>query len=293
MRTLLIAFLIFITSSSGALALTPPDNEQNGLGGSVDEQGRKQGRWVILGKHKPNKGYPEEGKIEEGDYKDDRKEGLWIRYYKSGNIKARQTFANGRPKGEFELLNDETQNVIKKGAFEKGKGYQGQLETNYADGTPKSRVNFNESGLEDGEVKYYYPNGQIQMEYTAVSGKKTGTMTTYYPNGNVKRKVTYGPDGKATSTEDFERVDEEVTLEDPNKDNKEAVGPPTGAEPANGKFKPNDYNKLLKNGEVWQDGMFKNGKLWDGKIYIYDADGLIQKVEIYKNGRYHSDGQLN
>jgi antitoxin component YwqK of YwqJK toxin-antitoxin module len=49
------------------------------------------------------------------------------------------------------------------------------------------------------------------------------------------------------------------------------------------------YNK---DGEIWQDGTFKNGVLFDGKVYVYDSDGILLKVKVYKNGVYHSDGQL-
>ena len=40
------------------------------------------------------------------------------------------------------------------------------------------------------------------------------------------------------------------------------------------------------------DGEFKNGKLYNGKLYIYDENGLLEKIEIYKKGKYHSDAQL-
>ena len=58
-------------------------------------------------------------------------------------------------------------------------------------------------------------------------------------------------------------------------------------------FKPNGYNKVFnENDEIWQDGEFRNGRLWDGKVYEYDADGILLKVKVFKNGIYHSDGQL-
>jgi antitoxin component YwqK of YwqJK toxin-antitoxin module len=59
------------------------------------------------------------------------------------------------------------------------------------------------------------------------------------------------------------------------------------------KFVTNGYNKVYNdNDEIWMEGEFKNGQLWDGKVYDYDADGILQKVRIFKLGRYHSDGQL-
>jgi hypothetical protein len=59
------------------------------------------------------------------------------------------------------------------------------------------------------------------------------------------------------------------------------------------RFITNGYNKVYNdNDEIWMEGEFKNGQLWDGKVYDYDADGILQKVRIFKTGRYHSDGQL-
>lgn len=291
MRTLLLSFLIFM-SSGLALASIDPDNEQNGLAGPVDEQGRKQGHWVYLGKHKKRSGYPDESKVEEGNYKDDRKEGEWINYYISGEIQAKRTFENGVVKGAFVKYDEETGKVTKKGAIDKSKGgYQGKLELNYADGTPKARMTFVD-GKEHGESVKYHPNGKPALIYNMSNGVKSGKATYYYPNGDVMREVTYGPDGKATSTVEKERVNPEEKV-DVNPDGKKAVAP-TGADLKGKTFKPNDFNKLYdkKTGEIWQDGLFKNGKLWDGKIYIYDEDGLIKKVEVYKNGKYYSDGQM-
>ena len=58
-------------------------------------------------------------------------------------------------------------------------------------------------------------------------------------------------------------------------------------------FKKNGYNKVFnEDAEIWQDGDFRNGSLWDGKVYEYDSDGILLKVKVFKNGVYHSDGQL-
>ncbi|MFT4601947.1 MAG: antitoxin component YwqK of YwqJK toxin-antitoxin module [Arenicella sp.] len=59
------------------------------------------------------------------------------------------------------------------------------------------------------------------------------------------------------------------------------------------KVKPNGYNKLYnKDDEIVLDGEFKNDLLYNGKYYKYDSDGILLKVEIWKNGKYHSDGVL-
>ncbi|MBI3239540.1 MAG: hypothetical protein HYZ43_11995 [Flavobacteriia bacterium] len=60
-----------------------------------------------------------------------------------------------------------------------------------------------------------------------------------------------------------------------------------------GKWNPDGNNVVYNNNdERWQCGTFKTGQLWDGKVYVYDQDGILLKVKIFKNGLYHSDGQI-
>ncbi len=40
---------------------------------------KKQGKWIYFGKDRPETGTPPAGKVEEGKYIDDRKEGFWIK----------------------------------------------------------------------------------------------------------------------------------------------------------------------------------------------------------------------
>jgi hypothetical protein len=41
-----------------------------------------------------------------------------------------------------------------------------------------------------------------------------------------------------------------------------------------------------------QQGEFKNGRLWDGKRYSYDSDGLLERIQIYKAGRFMGDAVI-
>ena len=40
------------------------------------------------------------------------------------------------------------------------------------------------------------------------------------------------------------------------------------------------------------DGEFKDAKLWTGKHYIYDENGLLERIEVYKDGKYVGNGVL-
>ena len=59
------------------------------------------------------------------------------------------------------------------------------------------------------------------------------------------------------------------------------------------RFIPSGYNTIYNdNDEIWQDGDFKDGQLYDGKVYIYGSNGLLLKVKVFKGGKFHSLGQL-
>lgn len=274
-----------ITLTTAPFAIEQEEGEPN----QKDDQGRKQGFWVWFGKDKPEKGYPDAGKIEEGPYKDDRKNGQWTMYHKDGATpRLIGEYANGRPKGAFTKFHVNGQ-AKQKGVYVNGK-HQGSLESYYADGTPSQVKNFNAEGKEEGKQILYYPNGQVEVEYETKNGVKTGKQTRYYENGDVKQVIEYNTDGTVKNKVDSEPTKPVVeTNVDTGSGGPSAIGADTKGKP----FEKNGYNKVYNSDEeLWMDGKFKNGKLWDGKLYKYDSDGILLKIEIWKNGKYHSDGQL-
>jgi antitoxin component YwqK of YwqJK toxin-antitoxin module len=48
----------------------------------------------------------------------------------------------------------------------------------------------------------------------------------------------------------------------------------------------------IKPANISEDGIFKNG-LFTGKKYIYDKNGLLDKIEVWKNGKYAGDAQID
>lgn len=284
------ALLLFF-AFMGVCALSSAGIDQGGKINHVDTLGRKQGKWIIFGKDQPQLGYPAEGKIEEGNYKDNRKEGTWIKYHSDGITPSlKGEYHNNRPDGNYEkLYQDGT--VKERGTFSHGK-YTGSLERYYPNGELKFKGTYNGEGLEEGEIIYYHPNGQKEFVYNAVAGTPTGTGTRYYENGDVKEVITFGADGKALKKEFKEPVNPMSPVPDPEQSREKppSIGQPrTKGTP----FKPNGYNKVFnENDEIWQDGDFRNGSLWNGKVYEYDSDGILLKVRVFKNGYYHSDGQL-
>ena len=251
--------------------------------------GMKQGYWIVYGKDDLSKGYPADGKIEEGRYVDNRKEGTWIKYHEDGvTPRLKGTYKNGRPNGPYIKIHP---NGVEseKGTYT-NKMMTGEFVITNEQGIVTQKKTFNTSGKEEGKVEMFYDDGTPQMIMTKKDGVTVGEAITYYPNGDVKKVVKYSTTGEVVSNEE-----------------KPMVNPPKGEEKVGGggpkgdggilkdgsKFNRDGYNKLYnKNDEIWMDGEFKSGKLWEGKLYVYDSDGILLKIEMWKNGKYHSDGQL-
>ena len=284
---------------------TPTRIEQEGVKpedapNAKNDKGQPVGMWIIWGSMKPEKGYPAEGRIEEGPYVDGRKNGTWIKYHKDGKTpRLKGEYVNNRPNGAYTKYYD-TGIVKEEGKFYAGKQVE-VFKTYHPNGQIQQKKTFNDDGKEHGKVTMWYPNGVKEFEYNKENGVTTGTATRYYPNGDVKEVIVYGADGTVQSKEEKEMVNPAV---DPDGGSTTTTttttsspSAPSGAsgKTKNGKkFKPNSYNKVYNdNDELWMDGEFKSGKLWDGKLYKYDADGILLKIEVWKDGEYHSDGQLN
>lgn len=289
---IVLSFLVILFGVFSAPVMALETNgDQDGKSNKTDPDGKKQGKWVYYGKDRPAEGYPVEGKIEEGPYKDDRKEGTWIKYYNDGvTPKLKGEYKNNRPEGPYVKINPKGI-IIEKGVFVRGK-YIDSLIRYDQEGNLDYQGYYNENGMESGKIKYYYPNGQLAFEYNADNGKTKGKAVRYYENGDIKEILFYNSEGALEKSEQKEMVNPAVKIKDPGLSKEKA--PSIGAPKTKGaKFMPNGYNKVYNsNDEIWQDGEFKNAQLYNGKVYEYDRDGILLKVKVFKEGVYHSDGQL-
>ncbi len=285
------ALITLVLVGFSALPFAYAGGDQGGDTNVTDDQGRKQGKWVFFGKDRPNAGYPSEGKIEEGKYIDNRKEGTWIKYHKDGKTpKLRGEYKNNRPSGKYVKIYPNGQ-VKEVGTFNRNKYYD-SLVRKHPNGVNEYEAVYNDAGKEQGTVKYYYPNGQEEFVYEAQNGIPSGKAVRYYENGDVKEIIYYAADGSIEKSEQKEMENPPVTPVDVS--GPKVPAPAVGTPRTKGvRFQPNGYNKLYnENDEIWQDGEFRNSRLWDGKVYEYDSDGILLKVKVYKKGNYHSDGQL-
>ena len=92
-KTMLISILFLFASITS--------HAQNDTINQQDENGLKQGYWIIYGIDKPQLEYPDSAMVYDGRYVDNKKQGVWTSYDKNGRVKLRGEFNHGRPKGSF------------------------------------------------------------------------------------------------------------------------------------------------------------------------------------------------
>ena len=264
----------------------------------IDFQGLKQGRWITFGRSKPNTCYQLTSKVEEGKYTDNKKNGIWKEYFCNGNTKNKITFQNGRPDG-YAIMYHENGKISEEGTWKINK-WVGNYKLYYDNGQVQQEFTFNNGGKREGPQKYYYEDGTTQIEGNWRAGKESGIIKEYYPNGDVKKEVNYNNgDADVASIKTFEpkkpiKVEAPETIDKSKKviaDLKaETLQDPKAKLPTvlNGPHVL--YNK---NRQKTADGIFKDNRLMDGKNYKYNNDGILQRVEIYKNGAYIGDAQID
>lgn len=246
----------------------------------------KQGHWIYYGRDRPESGIPANGKVEEGRYVNDRREGLWVKYNADGTPRLKGYYENNRPRSNCTFSRH---GIREEGTFSKNQ-YVDSLKRFHKNGKLEYEAFYNENGKEEGRVNYYYPNGHLEYTYIAKNGIPTGQATRYYKNGDIKELIEFAEDGSVIKTELFELV----TTDASEFISTEKAPLPVDPIKTKGiKWNPEGYNKVYnEDDEVWQDGIFKEGLLWEGKVYVYDRDGILLRVKVFKNGVYHSDGQL-
>jgi antitoxin component YwqK of YwqJK toxin-antitoxin module len=262
----------------------------------IDVAGKKQGPWIVWGKTKPNTCYEPTSKVEEGKYEENKKTGIWKEFYCNGNMKNKITFQNGRPDG-YAIMYHDNGKISEEGIWKINK-WVGNYKLYYDNGQVQQEFNFTPTGKREGPQKYYYDNGQVMIEGSWAQGKEAGVIKEYHENGDIKAEKNYNngevdvasiktyepkkPLPKSTDVVDKSKqvlVKKEETLQDPKQ---------KGPSMLNGYYIL--YNKSK---QKTKDGTFKDNRLMEGKNYIYNDNGILTRIEIYKNGAYIGDSQID
>lgn len=258
---------------------------------AVDANGKRQGYWKITGAISLEDGYRDNQVVEEGNYENDRRIGLWKKYYPTGVVRSEITFKNNMPRGPYKIYYPNG-NLEEEGIWGGNKNVE-EFKRYHENGKIAQDFTFTPAGKRDGVQNYYYSNGNLQLSVEVKNGVAHGFYKSFYPDGSPKmtKNVIEGTVDKKSvkkyeSRKEYEVVDIPVVPE-PMKEPEEA------AEVELEEFDKTGENTLYNHRkQVKQTGEFKNGRLWNGKWYKYDAEGNLAKVEVYQEGKFAGYGLL-
>lgn len=282
-------FVIVLIISKSLLAQAGASDSLNVL----DADGKKQGHWVVMNNMKkpPLPDYNSTQKVEEGKYKDDKKTGVWIMYFPNGNKRSEITWQNNSKNG-YAKIYYETGEVMEEGDW-KGSYWSGAYVMKYPNGNIQHKFNFNAGGKTEGPQEYHNEEGVLTMKGEKKNGKETGTWAYYDDKGKLVKEVTYN-DGNIESTKIINAKPEYKPEPLP-------VQPVTVPIVAAKEEKPNmvedwkgeGYMKLFnRNKQISKDGDFERFKLKNGKEYVYDENGIIQRIKVWKNFKYVGEAPI-
>jgi antitoxin component YwqK of YwqJK toxin-antitoxin module len=265
----------------------------------VDAAGKKQGKWIYFGRHRPGSCQKPDQKAEEGRFTDNKKTGIWNEYHCNGNLKSRLTFVNGKPDG-YCWIYHENGKIMEEGVW-KNSRWVGKYKLYYDNGQVQHEFSFNESGRRDGPQKYFHENGEIAIEGTFANGRESGIIKEYYENGElrVEKNFNNGNVDLASIKEYQPKLPMPVKSADPaesvkpikvqedERPNEAVVKSSKGPIVLNG-----HYTLYNKNKQISKDGDFKDNRFIEGKAYFYDENGILQRIAVYRNGLYVGDSQI-
>lgn len=177
MHSKLFRFLFFVSILSLTSNLTAQQN-------ITDELGRKQGKWVK---------YKDGVKFYEGQFKDDKPTGEFLRYYKSGRLSSKSVFSEEGKKCYAEMYYDKRKKPLKaKGLYIDQE--KDSLWTYYnANGVLVNEESYR-LGIADGIWKLYNYLGALVKETPYKDGKINGVQKEFFEAGGVKRLMTFEMD---------------------------------------------------------------------------------------------------
>ncbi|MDZ4824221.1 MAG: toxin-antitoxin system YwqK family antitoxin [Flavobacteriales bacterium] len=261
----------------------------------TDEAGQRQGYWLIKGYMVNDQAYGPDALVEEGEYKDNRKEGLWKKYWPNGKTKSEITYLSGRPEGSYKIYYDNGK--VEEDANWISGNNTGEFKRFHANGQPQQLFTFADNGKRNGVQKYFHENGKVAMEVNINMGTEQGMCKRYNEDGTLKEESQFasGDVKPGTLKEYTDKAGGEDVVADPHNNEMGKPAPAVNTDKVNEatQFKPNGYNIMYnKLDQMTQVGQFKDGKLSDGKWYIYNSDGLLMRIEVYRKGKYLGTGVL-
>lgn len=257
----------------------------------TDADGKRQGYWIFYGKDRPEAGYPDSGKIEEGRYVDSRKTGIWIKYHKDGiTPKLKGEYKNNRPNGHFQKIYDSGQ-LQEEGYFHRGK-YEGELVRFHRNGNMRSLFTYDGSGRQVGDNFYFYENGCREALYRYDTSGVCTLSVHYYaePCDSVKDTIIQHMRSSCFSN------NKDVKFKYSDEKEKKPIKAKTWRSRDENYIDYSDAvicNELNEKGEylnpanlLYFRGTCKKEAVWKGTMYFYNKDGTVARTEVWKRGKF-------
>ncbi len=287
MKLLIQISVLFVALFGFELQANGPDINISGSKiNYTDSSGLRQGYWQITGDISIEEGYRKNQVIEEGEYLNNKREGLWKKYYPTGSLRSEINYSDNHPYGDYKTYYPEG-NIEEEGTWLSNRNI-GTFKRYHENGKIAQEFNFNTAGKREGEQTYYYATGVCQMKVELDNGVVHGLYKTFYPDGSPmeEMRMTNGviEEGSLVAYKPKKKVKTDVEM--PTLPRTE-TRPNTTDKPNLAEFKESGFNTLYnKDKQVTQVGEFQEGRLWNGKWYRYNENGILKRVEVYKNGRF-------
>ncbi|GAF02862.1 toxin-antitoxin system YwqK family antitoxin [Saccharicrinis fermentans] len=218
----------------------------------IDEAGMKQGYWEIK---------KDDRVVEEGNYVNNKKHGIWKAYYENRKLKHEITFVNGEAQGPAHFYY-ENGKLRESGNWQKDH-WEGSYQYYYESGTISYDWFYNDNGKRQGEQRYFHANGQVMYQGQWENGNTEGALKVYDENGQLIQEKFY------------------------NNGTLSQIERPTTHKPrhSTAKFTETGFHTIINmDGQIDKKGFFVKGKLYNGEKHHYDKEGHLTSITHYKNG---------
>lgn len=256
-----------------------------------DEMGRKQGWWRISAPKAERPDYAAGQVIEEGRYANGKRIGQWRRFWPNGQVMSEISYTMGQPRGPYTTYYPSGK-TEEQGSWDLDRN-TGKFQRWHPNGQLAQDFTFTAFGVRDGVQRYYHENGQLEVEVNIKEGKEEGTLKRYYANGDVQQVAQFN--GGVINAANSKYIKPAHKVEEPKPEPSAKPAPERTLEEVTNAvvFRENGYNTLYdKQLRISQQGEFRGGKLFDGKYYRYNKAGELSRIEVYIAGRFAGNGVI-
>ena len=229
----------------------------------TDEKGMKIGYWIHYDKD-------EKTKLEEGNYVDNRKDGLWKAYFPDGKTKHEITYIKGAAKGNAKMYYSNG-NIREEGTWNET-CWTGDYRYYHPNGNAAYEWHYNQHGKREGEQKYYHENGNVKYNGNWENGHVKTNVKVYDSSGTFVQNRVYknGAFSESVKVKPADSVFASPTI------NSDAI---------HSTFTGTGYHTLYRlDMQIDEKGNYENGKLIKGEKHIYDEQGILRQIRVYEKG---------